>query len=218
MALNKNPKVDIKLKYQKVWEISLIISLLILIVAFKFFPKYEVEVTQIDAPQELIDVEDVEATKQEQAPPPPPKPPIPIEAPTDDVLEDVEIESTELDEDAAVTAPPPPPPAEEEEDAEPVFFVAVEQMPEPIGGIGAIQSKIVYPEIAKRAGVQGRVFVKAYVDEAGKVTKVELIRGIGAGCDEAAMKAVNSVMFSPGKQRGKPVKVQVTVPVLFKLQ
>lgn len=217
MALNKNQKVDLKRKYQRYWEISLIISLTLLIVAFKFFPKFEQEVIGIDAPQELIDVEDIEATKQETAPPPPPKPPIPIEAPTDDVLEDVEIEATDLDVDAEVAAPPPPPKVEDE-DAEPVFFVAVEQMPEPIGGIGAIQSKIVYPEIAKRAGVQGRVYVKAYVDEAGRVTKVELIRGIGAGCDEAAMEAVNSVMFSPGKQRGKPVKVQVTVPVLFKLQ
>ena len=217
MALNKNPKVDLKLKYQRVWEISLIISLAILIVAFKYFPKFEAEIMQIDAPQELIDVEDVEATKQEQAPPPPPKPPIPIEAPTDDVLEDVEIESTELDETATISAPPPPP-VVEEEDSEPVFFVAVEQMPEPIGGIAAIQSKIVYPEIAKRAGVQGRVFVKAYVDESGNVNKVELIRGIGAGCDEAAMEAVQSVKFKPGKQRGKPVKVQVTVPVLFRLQ
>ncbi|MBU0475512.1 MAG: energy transducer TonB [Bacteroidetes bacterium] len=217
MALKKNPKVDLKRKYQRYWEISLIISLTILIVAFKFFPKFEQEVLSIDAPQELIQTEDVEATKQETAPPPPPKPPIPIEAPTDDVLEDVEIESTELDVDATVSAPPPPPKVEEEE-VEPVFFVAVEEMPLPIGGIGAIQSKIVYPEIAKRAGVQGRVYVKAYVDENGKVTKVELVHGIGAGCDEAAMEAVNSVMFSPGKQRGKPVKVQVTVPVLFKLQ
>lgn len=216
MALNKNEKVDLKRKYQRYWEVSLIISLTILIVAFKFFPKFEQEVIEIDAPQELIENVDVEATKQESAPPPPPKPPIPIEAPTDDVLEDVEIEATDLDVDAEVAAPPPPPKVED--DAEPVFFVAVEQMPEPIGGIGAIQSKIVYPEIAKRAGVQGRVYVKAYVDEAGRVTKVELIRGIGAGCDEAAMEAVNSVMFSPGKQRGKPVKVQVTVPVLFKLQ
>jgi len=217
VALNKNPKVDLKRKYQRYWEISLIISLTILIVAFKFFPKFEQELINIDAPQELIQTEDVEATKQETAPPPPPKPPIPIEAPTDDVLEDVEIESTELDVDATISAPPPPPVVEEEE-VEPVFFVAVEEMPEPIGGIGAIQSKIVYPEIAKRAGVQGRVYVKAYVDEAGRVTKVELIRGIGAGCDEAAMDAVKSVMFKPGKQRGKPVKVQVTVPVLFKLQ
>ena len=217
MALNKNPKIDLKRKYQRYWEVSLILSLTILIVAFKFFPKFEQELINIDAPQELIQTEDVEATKQETAPPPPPKPPIPIEAPTDDVLEDVEIESTELDVDATISAPPPPPVVEEEE-AEPVFFVAVEEMPEPIGGISAIQSKIVYPEIAKRAGVQGRVYVKAYVDEAGRVTKVELIRGIGAGCDEAAMDAVKSVMFKPGKQRGKPVKVQVTVPVLFKLQ
>ena len=217
MALNKNPKADLKRKYQRYWEISLILSLTLIIVAFKFFPEFKQEVLEIDAPQELIMTEDVEATKQETAPPPPPKPPIPIEAPTDDVLEDVAIEATDLDVDAVVAAPPPPPKVEEEE-SEPVFFVAVEQMPEPIGGIGAIQKKIVYPEIAKRAGVQGRVYVKAYVDEAGKVTKVELIRGIGAGCDEAAMEAVNSVMFSPGKQRGKPVKVQVTVPVLFKLQ
>jgi len=217
VALNKNPKADLKRKYQRYWEISLILSLTLIIVAFKFFPEFKQEVLEIDAPQELIMTEDVEATKQETAPPPPPKPPIPIEAPTDDVLEDVAIEATDLDVDAVVAAPPPPPKVEEEE-SEPVFFVAVEQMPEPIGGIGAIQKKIVYPEIAKRAGVQGRVYVKAYVDEAGKVTKVELIRGIGAGCDEAAMEAVNSVMFSPGKQRGKPVKVQVTVPVLFKLQ
>ncbi len=217
MALKKNPKFDLKLKYQRYWEISLIVSLTMLIVAFKFFPKFEQDVIGIDAPQELIMTEDVEATKQETAPPPPPKPPIPIEAPTDDVLDDVEIESTELDMEAEVAAPPPPPKKEEEE-VEPVFFVAVEQMPEPIGGIAAIQKKIVYPEIAKRAGVQGRVYVKAYVDESGKVSKVELIRGIGAGCDEAAMKAVNSVMFKPGKQRGKSVKVQVTVPVLFKLQ
>lgn len=217
MALKKNPKVDLKLKYQRVWEISLILSLAILIVAFKFFPKFEREVGTIDAPQELIDVEDIEATKQEQAPPPPPKPQIPIEAPTDEELPDIEIESTDLDVEATISAPPPPP-VVEEEDSEPVFFVAVEEMPEPIGGIGAIQSKIVYPEIAKRAGVQGRVFVKAYVDERGSVTKVELIRGIGAGCDEAAMDAVKSVMFKPGKQRGKAVKVQVTVPVLFRLQ
>lgn len=218
MALNKNPKVDLKRKYQKYWEISLIISLTMLIVAFKFFPKFETEVLNVDGPQELIQSEDVEATKQETAPPPPPKPPIPIEAPTDDVLEDVEIASTDLDVEATVSAPPPPPKVEKEEEAEPVFFVAVEEMPEPVGGISAIQSKIVYPEIAKRAGVQGRVYVKAYVDESGRVNKVELIRGIGAGCDEAAMDAVKSVMFKPGKQRGKPVKVQVTVPVLFKLQ
>ncbi len=218
MALKKNPKVDLKLKYRRVFEFSMILSLLLLIAAFKFFPSFDQDEVSIDAPQELIDVEDVEATKQEAAPPPPPKPPIPIEAPTDDVLEDIEIAETELDVDAEVSAPPPPPAQEEEEEVEPVFFVAVEEMPEPIGGIEGIQKKIVYPEIAKRAGVQGRVYVKAFVDENGNVTKVELIKGIGAGCDEAAIAAVQETAFKPGKQRGKPVKVQVTVPVLFRLQ
>lgn len=216
MALKKNPKVDLKRKYKRTFELSMILSLIILVSAFKFFPALETEAVDLEAPQELVDMQDVEQTKQEAAPPPPPKPPIPIEAPSDDVLEDIEIADTELDINEIITAPPPPPPVEEED--EPVFFVAVEQMPEPIGGISAIQSKIAYPEIAKRAGVQGRVFVKAFVDESGIVTKVELIKGIGAGCDEAAMSAVAQTKFYPGKQRGKPVKVQVTVPVLFKLQ
>lgn len=219
MALKKNPKYDLKRKYQRIWETSLIIALTLLVVAFKFFPEFKVEVVAIDGPQELINVEDVEATKQETAPPPPPKPPIPIEAPSDDVLEDIEIAATELDVEEEVVGPPPPPPVEEEEEeAEPVYFMAVEQMPEPIGGIAGIQSKIVYPEIARRAGVQGRVFVKAFVDEAGNVFKTQLIKGIGAGCDEAALAAVQQTKFKPGKQRGKPVKVQVSIPILFKIQ
>ncbi|RMD47913.1 MAG: energy transducer TonB [Ignavibacteria bacterium] len=217
MALKKNPKVDLKLKYQRVFEISLITSLLFLVLAFKYFPKFEKEEVQLEAPQELVQIEDVEATKQETPPPPPPKPPIPIEAPSDDVLEDIEFEETELDVEEEVAAPPPPV-EEKEEEAEPTFFVAVEEMPEPIGGIGAIQKKIVYPEIAKRAGVQGRVYVKAFVNENGVVEKVMLVKGIGAGCDEEAMRAVKATRFKPGRQRGNPVKVQVMIPVLFKLQ
>ena len=99
------------------------------------------------------------------------------------------------------------------------YYVTVnEKMPEPIGGIRAIQENILYPEIAKRAGIQGRVFVKAYIDSTGTVAKTEIIRGIGAGCDEAAMVAIKRVKFKPGIQDGKPVNVQVTVPILFKLQ
>lgn len=218
MALKKNPKVDLKRKYKRVFEISVILALALTIIAFKYFPEFEKETLRLDGPQELVQVEDVEATKQEAAPPPPPRPPIPIEAPSDEVLEDIEIMSTELDVDAQVAAPPPPPVKEEEEDAEPVFFVAVEQQPEPIGGLEGIQKRIVYPEIAKRAGVQGRVFVKAFVDENGNVVKVELLKGIGAGCDEAAMEAVKNTKFTPGRQRGKPVKVQVSIPIVFRLQ
>ncbi|GBD89188.1 gram-negative bacterial tonB protein [bacterium BMS3Abin03] len=213
----KNPKADLKAKYKLVMEICIIISLAITIVAFKYFPHIQKGNAITEGPQELFTVEDIQQTKQEMRPPPPPKPPIPIEAPSDDVLEDIELEDTEIDLNANMKAPPPPP-KEKKVEAEPHYFVAVEEMPQPIGGIKAIQEKIVYPEIAKRAGVEGKVYVLAFVDEKGNVTKAKIIKGIGAGCDEAALNAVLKTKFKPGKQRGKPVKVQVSIPIVFKLQ
>jgi TonB family protein len=97
------------------------------------------------------------------------------------------------------------------------YFVAVEVMPEPIGGIEAIQSRIHYPEIAKRAGIEGKIYVLALINEEGTVDQTQILRGLGAGLDEAAMDAVKQTKFIPGKQSGKPVKVQVSIPIVFKL-
>jgi protein TonB len=214
----KKPFADLRSKYGRYFEIALIIALAVMIVAFKFFPKLESEGIALEGPQELFTVEEIQQTKQENRPPPPPKPPIPIEAPTDDVLEDIEIGDTEIDLTEQMEAPPPPPKEEKKVEEEPTYFVAVEEMPEPIGGIKGIQEKIVYPEIAKRAGVEGKVYVLAFVDQSGTVTKAQVIKGIGAGCDEAALNAVLKTRFKPGKQRGKPVNVQVSIPIIFKLQ
>ncbi len=213
----KNPKSDLRRTYRRNLEISTIISLAILIIAFKYFPDLAGKKLALDQTQELFTVEDIQQTKQENRPPPPPKPPIPIEAPADDVLEDIEIEDTEIDFSAEIEAPPPPK-EDKKEETEPIYFVAVEEMPSPIGGILGIQKKIVYPEIAKRAGVEGKVYILAFVDEKGVVTKAEVIKGIGAGCDEAALNAVLQTKFNPGKQRGKPVKVQVSIPIVFRLK
>jgi len=98
------------------------------------------------------------------------------------------------------------------------YFVLVDEMPSPIGGIKSIQEKIDYPEIAKRAGIEGRVFVKAFINEKGNVKKTEIIKGIGGGCDQEAIKAVMETKFKPGRQKGKGVNVQVTIPILFKLE
>lgn len=98
------------------------------------------------------------------------------------------------------------------------YRVASERMPELIGGLYSIQSKIQYPEIAKRAGIEGKVYVLAFIDEGGNVTNAKVIRGIGAGCDEAALDAVKQAKFIPGAHNGKNVKVQVTIPIVFKLQ
>jgi protein TonB len=195
-----------------IFEGSLAISVFLVILLFLFFPTIRTSALSAPTPQEFVKFEDIENTRQLNRPPPPPRPAIPIEAPSDQVLEDVELTSSELnvEEDTA----PPPPKTEEVEDE---YFVAVEDMPEPVGGLEAIQRSVDYPEIARRAGVQGRVFVLAYVNEKGEVTKTEVSRGIGAGCDEAAAAAVRKAKFVPGRQRGKPVKVRVSIPVRFQL-
>jgi TonB family protein len=97
------------------------------------------------------------------------------------------------------------------------FSVYAEVMPEPIGGMMAIQKKIIYPEIAKRAGIEGRVYLLAFIDENGNVADVKVIKGIGAGCDETALKAIKETKFTPAKDKGENVKVQVSVPIVFKL-
>ncbi len=98
------------------------------------------------------------------------------------------------------------------------YFVEVEVQPEIIGGFNEIAKRIVYPEIAKRAGIEGKVIVKLYVNEFGEVTDTEIIKGIGAGCDEAAANAIKSVKFKPGMKGGKPVKVVFVIPIVFKLK
>ena len=167
---------------------------------------------------ETVEVQKIEIYNKPQnesnvLPKAPPKLPEMIEAPLVTTQEVVNVEESKVEEENTV----PPPKEVVEESEEPTYFVAVEEMPQPIGGLQGIQGKIKYPEIARRAGVEGKVFVRAFVDEMGNVVSVELVKGIGGGCDEAALDAILNTKFTPGKQRGKPIKVQVTVPVLFKL-
>lgn len=222
MELLKNiSKPEIRFHYKLVFESSIILSLLLIILAFKFFPDITEGTYKYEAPQELFTVEDIQQIKQEFIPPPPPeRPAMIIEAITDADIEDIEFESTELNIYEDVGAPPPPPIEGKEEviEEEPVYFVAVEEMPCPIGGIQAIHDLVIYPEIAKRAGIEGKVYVLAYLNEKGEVVKTEIIKGIGGGCDEAAENAVRQTKFTPGKQRGKPVNVRVMVPIVFKLR
>lgn len=97
------------------------------------------------------------------------------------------------------------------------YFVMVDKMPEPIDGVRGIQEKIKYPENAKKDGVQGRVYIKAFIDSLGNVAATEILKGLGSGCDEAAIEAVKQTKFIPGALRDKPVGVQVSIPILFKL-
>ena len=98
------------------------------------------------------------------------------------------------------------------------YTVAAEEMPSPIGGMGGIIKYIVYPELAQRTRTEGKVYVLVYINERGGVDDVKLVKGIGGGCDEAAINAVKKAKFTPGKVKGVDVKTKMTLPIQFKLK
>ncbi len=97
------------------------------------------------------------------------------------------------------------------------YLPFAEVMPEPVGGMEIIYKKLEYPEIAKRMGKQGKVYLLVYVNESGVVDDVKVIKGIGGGCDEAAVKAIKELKFSPAKNGGVAVKVKLSLSIVFKL-
>lgn len=112
---------------------------------------------------------------------------------------------------------PLPPNSESKKEENSDYNLTAEVMPEPVGGMQKIMSKLVYPEQARKDGIQGVVKVKALIDEYGEVTHAEAVQGIGHGCDEAARIAIYYAQFTPGLIKGKPVKVQMVIPIDFKL-
>lgn len=217
MALKKTKKADLRRRYPILAEVGLIASLVLLIVAFKVRYNPDNQFIIPEQEQVVVQMEEIEQTQQIEKPPPPPRPPVPIEVPNDEVLEDEALDiDAEIDFDEPADLPPPPPPKAEE--PEPEIFVVVENMPELIGGIQGLQKRVKYPEIAKKAGVEGTVFLQFVVDEKGNVVDPAVVKGIGAGCDEAALEAIKTAKFKPGKQRGKPVKVKFSLPVRFRLK
>ncbi|MGE5439059.1 MAG: energy transducer TonB [Bacteroidota bacterium] len=98
------------------------------------------------------------------------------------------------------------------------YLAFAEVMPEPVGWLQAIYKKIVYPSIAKSAGLEGKVYVLIFINERGGVDDVKVVKGIGGGCEEAAIQAIKGVKFTPGKNGGAPVKVKLSLPISFKLK
>ncbi len=219
MALRKTSKADLRSKYRIFAQTGMVLSLLALI-GLTNAPINGGEVKQIVMTnQEVVTMEEILQTKQIETPPPPPKPPVPVEVPNDEILENDELDlDASLDIDEPIADLPPPPPSEEPEEEEQPFFIVVEDPPELVGGMQALHKKIKYPPIAKKAGVEGRVTVQFIVNEQGNVQDAVVLRGIGAGCDEEALRAITSTKFKPGLQRGVAVKVKMSLPIMFRLK
>ncbi|MBN2104732.1 TonB family protein [bacterium] len=102
---------------------------------------------------------------------------------------------------------------------EKITFVAYDTPPFPLGGFEGIQKNLVYPEIARKAGIEGRVTVQAKIDVDGTVIQTKVVQSLGSnGCDESAINAVKAVQWKPAMQRGNPVAVWIAVPIEFSLE
>ena len=212
----KQAGVDLRRSYNITLQVGLIVALLFIIGLVKINLYSEPPTPPPIEEQEEVVMEEVIQTKQIETPPPPPRPPVPVEVPNDEIIEDEILDlDAELDLDGPLDLPPPPPPSDEEEED---FFVVVETMPQLQGGLADLQRKVKYPEMARRAGIEGRVTVQFIVNEQGRVENPRVIRGIGGGCDEAALEAVKQAKFTPGMQRGRAVRVQYSLPIVFRLQ
>ncbi len=212
--MKKNPEANLKLKYKKVLELGAIGSLGILILLFQLMRLQDLSAVESTTKEIQIEVADIPPTEQIKRPPPPPKPSIPIPSESEDIPEDLTIEATELD---LSDIPPPPPPPEDDDGMN--IFVPYDEPPSPMGGFRSIQKALKYPEIARKAGIEGRVIVQVLVSEKGRVVDTRVIKSLGhSGCDQAAVKAIKSVKWKPALQRDKPVRVWVAIPVIFRLK
>nr|BCX01768.1 MAG: hypothetical protein KatS3mg041_1814 [Bacteroidota bacterium] len=97
-------------------------------------------------------------------------------------------------------------------------FLVVEEMPEPIGGLEEIARQIRYPSEALRRGVEGEVVLAFTVTPTGRVEDIQVIKGLGYGCTEEAIRVIRQTLFRPGRQRGVPVPVRVQLPIRFRIE
>jgi len=224
----KNSKAKKQIRYSKLFfSIGLCISLLIIITAFewKFFDDGNiVDLGTVSAKFENI----VEVPPTQQPPTPQPKivQPKIIEVPDEEeIMEEIEIDlDIEMTEEQVIDQPV----FEElqleviEEKADEIFTI-VEQQPEPVGGFRAfyeyVGKNLKYPRSAQRSNIEGRVYIEFVVEKNGSITDIKTVKGIGGGCDEEASRIIGgSPNWKPGKQRGRPVRVKMVIPILFRLE
>ncbi len=228
MELKKNPKADLENRRGLYLEIGLVVVLVAVLVAFniKSYDQEQVVVAQRTAMDEVEDV--IIQTQQEELPPPPP-PETPEVTTELNVIEDdaeskneVDMSSFQRQEEATNIEITPVKIDDEEEEDEQIIFQVVENDPEFPGGLEALmkylKQNIKYPQLARENNITGRVFVTFVVEKDGSVTGVRVLRDIGGGCGQEAVRVVKSMpKWTPGKQRGKAVRVQYNLPVNFSL-
>lgn len=183
--------------------VILFISLL-----FYAFPRFLGEAKKMETTfQEEIETFDIPQTEQIKLPEPPPRPSVPVASEDELFDEDITIEDTQLDDFGDWELPDDAAPSDE--------FIPYDQAPVPRTPLGEL---VIYPELAKEAGIEGKVYIKAFINTKGRVTSAKVLKGVpNTGLDESALKAVKKSLWYPARQRDKKVGVWITIPIDFSL-
>jgi len=229
MEVKKSEKASLENKRLLFVEIGFIAALLIVLAGFSYSTK-DKKVSMFDDVNQEVDVEEMVPITQETPPPPPEAPKIPILSDNIDIVEDdikIDDDFISLEDNAnmgveimdyveAVQ--------EEVIEEEAIPFQLVEEKPKFNGGDANeftkwVNGRLVYPEIARENGVQGRVTLQFTVNADGTVSNVKVLRGVDPALDKEAVRVVSSSpKWTPGKQRDRNVKVTYTFPVAFALR
>ncbi len=224
LEIKKNPNVDLNSKRGLIFSISLVITLSLVQYAFEW-KQYESGMIELTSKQTNVFETLIEVPPTEIPPPPEivVQQPQLVAVPDEEEIEqeikfvfDVEVtEETKVEEYKPIEIPK----IEEESDE---IFLVVEESAQPKGGISEfyryVSTNIRYPAQARRMSVEGRVYVEFIVGKDGKIYDAITVKGIGAGCDEEAVRIIMSApAWNPAKQRGKPVRQRMVLPITFKL-
>ena len=211
----KNPDFDIKRTYKRTFRISMVIAFILHVGIGMMFPTFTAGTRKIERRTIVIENVEIPETRQIHRAPPPPRPSIPIATESEDVPDDVTIETTDLDFDKVDLHVPPPPgddiAAIVEPEEEILEYFMVEEKPVLIK-----RGTLVYPPVALKAGIEGTVHLKILVDKAGVVEQANAVKGKEIFY-KAALQAVNQYRFKPARQNDRPVKVYLVIPIRFRI-
>ena len=230
MEIKKTEKASMENKRFLFTEIGMVIALLIVWGAFSYTSR-EKKVATLEADQTVVEVEDMVPITEETPPPPEAAPKIPILSDQIDIVDDnIKVDDSmfqnieDSNEGFEIMDYIESAPEEETIEEEAIPFQLVEEKPSFNGGDANefskwVNSRLVYPEIAKETGVQGRVTLQFTVNADGTVSNVKVLRGVDSSLDKEAVRVVSSSpKWKPGKQRDRAVKVTYTFPVIFQLR
>lgn len=225
METKKTNRADLEGKRMIFLEIGLIVALSFVLMALQW-KSTDKKLDKFEAYYREADVEEIIPITEQQKPlpPPPMHQTTKINIVTNDqkAQENIVIDA-EADEETAIEEYIPVQDIvhveEEVVEEEPIFMV-VESAPSFPGGTAALMQflteNIKYPIMAREANIQGTVFLSFIVSKTGEISDIKVLRGIGGGCDEEAVRVVGLMPeWEPGKQRGIPVNVRFTLPVKF---